>query len=381
MVQVVVDPSNAQVVYAATNERGVLKSRDAGATWSASSSGLRPTSICTLAVDPANPQTIYAGSGFLSPMGLHKSTNGGASWQSVSTALLESRTICRVRIDPQNSNALYVATDAGLFKTQNAGTSWRKLAVQGAPLDDLRIEDVIIDPVQSDKVYAAPAAPDAVVARSVDAGETWQLMPLTTYWRRAPTRLALDPQQHNRVLAALPFNGLIEQEVAPDLGIAVSGAAGGSYAVGRVSTIILRAANLGPYAATQLKLTGELPVGGAESLRVQPNRGSCSVAGRNLSCLIGSLPSGNAAEVRIDFTPTEASMQKLDVGIDGEERDLVAGNDRVSATYQFVQGSSPPANTGTAGALGGGGVFGPWLLMLLMTLVAPRLRLQSGFKS
>src|SRR5258708_4939733 len=58
--------------------------------------------VPTLASDPSNSATIYAGT---SGGGLFKSTNGGASW-SVANAGLSHFTVNSVAIDPSNSATL-----------------------------------------------------------------------------------------------------------------------------------------------------------------------------------------------------------------------------------------------------------------------------------
>jgi photosystem II stability/assembly factor-like uncharacterized protein len=58
-----VDPQNPRTVYAGTYGRGVFKTTDGGTSWSAVNSGLTTLSVNSLAIDPQNPNTIYAGTG------------------------------------------------------------------------------------------------------------------------------------------------------------------------------------------------------------------------------------------------------------------------------------------------------------------------------
>src|SRR5207248_102976 len=76
---VAVDPSNPQRIYAGTAAGGVFISADSGVTWTASNSGLTSIDVEALAIDPKNPAIVYAGSA----AGVFKSTNYGAAWTSV----------------------------------------------------------------------------------------------------------------------------------------------------------------------------------------------------------------------------------------------------------------------------------------------------------
>jgi photosystem II stability/assembly factor-like uncharacterized protein len=108
----VTDPKNLSTLYAGTPE-GVFKSDDGGANWS--NIGLS-MGVTSLALDAADPNTIYAAAGgnewavnagFL---GLFKSTDGGASWKSIDRGLgmllASSATVTAFAIAPSNHTIL-----------------------------------------------------------------------------------------------------------------------------------------------------------------------------------------------------------------------------------------------------------------------------------
>ena len=68
-------PQDSDQVYAGTQDSGVLRSTDAGATWEPL--GLEGLTVKSLAVDPQEPQTIYAGT---KPALVYISHDGGDSW-------------------------------------------------------------------------------------------------------------------------------------------------------------------------------------------------------------------------------------------------------------------------------------------------------------
>ena len=73
----VADPSNPQVLYAGTHERGVLRSRDAGKTWEEVNAGLSGPDVHAIAIDPNRPKVLHAS---VVGKGIYRTTNEGAKW-------------------------------------------------------------------------------------------------------------------------------------------------------------------------------------------------------------------------------------------------------------------------------------------------------------
>ena len=63
----------------------MFKSTNGGGDWSAINTGLTTTVVLALAIDPATPATLYAGTGG----GVFKSTDGGGNWGTVNTGLTD----------------------------------------------------------------------------------------------------------------------------------------------------------------------------------------------------------------------------------------------------------------------------------------------------
>ena len=83
-----IDPATPTTLYAGTGG-GVFKSTNGGGNWSAVNTGLTNTNVYALAIDPATPTTLYAGT---HDGGVFKSTNGGGNWSAVNTGLTD--TVC-----------------------------------------------------------------------------------------------------------------------------------------------------------------------------------------------------------------------------------------------------------------------------------------------
>ena len=60
-VALAIDPATPSTLYAGTDGGGVFKSTNGGAAWSAVNIGLTNTYVDALAIDPATPSTLYAG--------------------------------------------------------------------------------------------------------------------------------------------------------------------------------------------------------------------------------------------------------------------------------------------------------------------------------
>ncbi len=169
-----------------------FRTSDKGATWQAPPSGPATSAILTLAVDPSNPQTVYAGAA----EGLFKSTDGGNSW---SATALSGISIGVIAIDAQNPGTLYAGSRSsqlgvpavtgihgGLWKSTDGGASFTRLPV-GAPgtyspnylATNSYMNFLLIDPQNSLNVYAVPGSGGfgsgfaMPFYKSTDGGVTW----------------------------------------------------------------------------------------------------------------------------------------------------------------------------------------------------------------
>jgi photosystem II stability/assembly factor-like uncharacterized protein len=78
-------------------------------------------------VDPRDTNVVWAG--VTAPNCLYRSSNGGASW----TKVRDFSALSEIVVHPGNSSLLYVAAvDSGVYRTTDAGITWKKLSL-GAP--------------------------------------------------------------------------------------------------------------------------------------------------------------------------------------------------------------------------------------------------------
>jgi photosystem II stability/assembly factor-like uncharacterized protein len=119
-------PSDANTLYVAFSGGGVWKTVNGGTNWAPLTEGLGSLSVGWLAMDRANPDTLYLGLGDPfdgTGIGLVKSTNGGTTW-SAPVFLGNSTIINHVLVSPAASNVVLASTNAGLFRSTDSGASF-----------------------------------------------------------------------------------------------------------------------------------------------------------------------------------------------------------------------------------------------------------------
>jgi photosystem II stability/assembly factor-like uncharacterized protein len=121
-----VSPIDAQVVFAATVNKGLLLSRDSGQNWTRLSQGLPGNySAFSVAVSPDQPDWVYVG---LNRQGLYRSTDGGTSWVQASPGLNPESQISSIIFDPTNAQVIYAADrSGGVFRSTDSGQRWQAI--------------------------------------------------------------------------------------------------------------------------------------------------------------------------------------------------------------------------------------------------------------
>lgn len=316
----VIDPLDSQLVYAATSARGFFRSSDGGSTWSQRSTGLTPTSLKVLAMDPQNSQVIYAGSGFPTSLGVHKTVDGGLHWIAVNSGI-ETASITKIAIDSTNSQTVYAGTPVGLFKTVNGGANWIELPTPGF------VTDVVVDPVISTNVIRTPNPSGWGVARSVDGGQTWETV---DFENGSATTLVLDPAKPTNLLAGVAF-GIGEIEFAPDLKVSSAS----QFVVDASQSITAAITNRGPYAASGVLLT----INGITASTIAlptTNQGSCVRAETAFVCSLGALRVNDSASVTVANVRTTVPGEALDLGVRAHERDPNPSNNSLTLRSEVI---------------------------------------------
>ncbi|BEP95802.1 hypothetical protein GmRootA79_41860 [Acidovorax sp. A79] len=141
-----IDPATPTTLYAGTDS-GAFKSINGGVSWSSSSAGLNNNNVLSLAMNPATPATLYAGT---AGGGVFKTTDGGANWSAANTGLA-SLYVLSLAIDPATPTTLYAGTVGGVFKSTNGGTTW---SAAHSGLANAIVQALAIDPATPTTLYA-----------------------------------------------------------------------------------------------------------------------------------------------------------------------------------------------------------------------------------
>ena len=232
---IAVDPTDQSTWYVGVGSGGVWKTTSAGTTWKPVFDSEDAYSIGAITVDPNTPSTVWVGTGENVSgrhvgygAGVYRSRDGGENWENL--GLADSEHIGMIRVDPRDSNVIFVAAqgplwsgggDRGLFKSTDGGQSWRKVLGDGLgnTADDDRytgVSEVHLDPRNPDVMYAVSwqrfrtvavlidGGPGTGIHKSEDGGETWrELTEGLPDESMGKIGLAISPQQPDVLYATI----------------------------------------------------------------------------------------------------------------------------------------------------------------------------------
>ena len=123
---IAIHPIRTGVLYAATNGSGVYKSINAGKNWSQTNLGLTNVNVRDVAINPAWPETLLAGTG--TGGGIHRSLNGGLTWAQVPDTTGTLGACEQVAWDALVPLRAYAAElDRGVLKSTDGGLTWLRI--------------------------------------------------------------------------------------------------------------------------------------------------------------------------------------------------------------------------------------------------------------
>jgi len=194
--RIVVHPSKPEVAYIAASghlwidggERGLFKTTDAGKNWKLILQAPAPhnarTGCCDVVLDPANPEVVYAAlyprqrtpwsftsgpglTGGEDVGGIFKSTNGGASWKKLTDGLPAQTGRIGLAVSASNPRVVMAEVQSyeggtssindlrsksgGVFRSENGGEKWTRVsAINPRPF---YFSQIRIDPANDQRVY------------------------------------------------------------------------------------------------------------------------------------------------------------------------------------------------------------------------------------
>ncbi|WP_203257822.1 WD40/YVTN/BNR-like repeat-containing protein [Hyunsoonleella ulvae] len=196
--KIIVNPKNSNEIWVAAQgplwssggERGLYKTTDGGNTWKLVLSDNEWTGVTDILIDPRNENILYAATwqrhrNVAAYMGggpgtaLYKSTDGGNTWNKLTTGLPKSDMgKIGLAISPINPDVLYAAIElnrrtGGIYRSNNQGASWTKMSstVSGGTGPHY-YQELIASPHEFDKLYLM----DVRAQVSEDGGKTFYIM-------------------------------------------------------------------------------------------------------------------------------------------------------------------------------------------------------------
>jgi photosystem II stability/assembly factor-like uncharacterized protein len=185
-----VNPQNSDVVYAAVKNGGIWKTGDGGKTWNATTDSLGGDgfSLGAIAIDPTNPDTVYA---IGAPYDIQlvipvvgappptpptsvvlKTTDGGASWTAMFGTIQAGAGLFSLSVSPFDSTNVLSLTATGVFVSFDGGNTWQN-TLKTAQIN-AALGTVVFDPANPSTAYAAMCTAAAcTVSRSRDSGKSW----------------------------------------------------------------------------------------------------------------------------------------------------------------------------------------------------------------
>jgi photosystem II stability/assembly factor-like uncharacterized protein len=191
-----VNPDNCHEFYVAVASGNVWKTTNSGNTWEPIFDKYGSFSTGCVTIDPNNSHVIYVGTGENNSQrsvswgdGIYRSEDGGKSFKNI--GLKNSEHIGKILVDPRDSKIIYVAAQGplwgpggqrGLYKSTDYGATWDSVLYVS---ENTGINDVVMDPRNPDVLYASSyqrrrhvwvlinGGPEGAIYKSTDAGKTW----------------------------------------------------------------------------------------------------------------------------------------------------------------------------------------------------------------
>lgn len=238
VLSIAINSKDSDNVFIGLKGQGILESMDGGESWAYLK--LQAEKIYGLALDPQNPNTIYASGVWQKRGKIWKSTNKGENWEEIYTSPAEGPLVIALVVDEKNPQNVYISTsDSQVLKSTDGGKTWKKIfqpkevivriAIaknnpaliyslsengnlfksqnSGVSFENIskKIQDSLklnnrygeIDTDQNGAIYLGGNG----LIRSKDEGAKWEELPLINDTDNFPVRsLAINPQDFNEII-------------------------------------------------------------------------------------------------------------------------------------------------------------------------------------
>ncbi len=171
---IVFHPENENILYIAAASGGIWKTTDKGSSWVPLFDEMPSLAFGSIAVDPVNPDILYAGTGesalgagvVYMGAGMFKTTNAGTDWKYIGLGKIGA--FSKVYVHPKNASLIIAGAsemESGLYISTNAGMTWQRNF-------ELPVTDISLNPADEDEFYIGVSGRG--IYYSSDGGNTWE---------------------------------------------------------------------------------------------------------------------------------------------------------------------------------------------------------------
>ena len=171
-------PTDPDVIYFGTFPSGIYKSTDGGQSWRESNVGWTNDGVFSLVFHPKNTDIIYAGT----YNGVSRSTDGGAHWEMWDEGWPDEQWVFSIDFDPREPNVMYACSKNGenegtgrdgfhgtVMKSTDGGATWFSITT-GLNVNQ-EFYKIIVDKLDPDTLYLATQFEGVSISR--DHGALW----------------------------------------------------------------------------------------------------------------------------------------------------------------------------------------------------------------
>ena len=210
VVDVAIDTANPDTIYAATHSGGVWRSDDGGQHWMLPGDDLVSRPVVWIAVDPSNANTIWAGIDNPGNAGLWRSVDRGKKWAPVRPDRASFILDQPLAFAASNPAIIYAPSTNLHYRSADGGKTWESFRVTGQDAYAFAI-----NPKNPKIIYAGGRGTEHNMRRSSDGGKTWKPV-----GEGLPDRsirlLAIPREEPSTVYVATGFGQLFKTEDGGD---------------------------------------------------------------------------------------------------------------------------------------------------------------------
>ncbi len=206
-------PTDPNTFWVGAPVGGLWKTSDGGNSWSTSTDELNCIGISDIVANPLQPEIIYIATGDrdgpdIYSIGVMKSTDGGETWQTtgLNYDIPDLTNVCKIHINPADTNELVAATSIGIYKSNNSGVSWDLVSPA------YNFKEMIQQHGNPNVLLASTYnrfGGNTKVFRSADGGDSWNELPQFTGFltNAARTAFATSANNANKIYAVSCTSG------------------------------------------------------------------------------------------------------------------------------------------------------------------------------